>query len=339
MPALLSGCSKKKTANDGSALKKLFIYNWPYYISDSVIKGFEKEFGVAITYDNYSSNEELLTKLQAGASGYDLIFPSDYMVKIMIAQNMLEAIDHNNLPNLDKLESQFRNLPFDPTLKHSIPYLWGTTGIGYNAEKVTEEVKSWKILWNEKYKERISMLDDIRELAVPALKMSGYSLNSQNPKEIEAMKQLLLTQKKLVKTYTSDTYVDFLKSGDVWFAQGYSGDIFQVIKEHKTIHYVIPQEGTALWVDNMCIPKGARNKAVAEMFMNYILRPAVIAEITNFTWYANPNKEAKALVKPEIANNPTIYPPKEILDKCEFFHDLGETTKLFEQVYNELKSS
>jgi spermidine/putrescine transport system substrate-binding protein len=319
--------------------KRLYVYNWPYYIAEDTISNFEKEFGVKVTYDNYSSNEELLAKLQAGATGYDLILPSDYMVGIMREEGLIEKLDLNNIPNFGNIQEKFRNLPFDPDNLYSIPYLWGTTGIGYNAEKITDKVDSWDILWDEKYKGRISMLDDMRGLANPALKRLGYGINTTDPKRIEEVKQLLIKQKPLVKVYTSDTYVEFLKSGDIWLSQAYSGDVFQVMKENKSIKYIIPKEGSDLWVDNMCIPKGGKSKYTAEVFINYLLRPEVSAGISNFTWYANPNEASHKFIKPEIMNNPSIYPPKEVLDKCEFQRDVGESTSLYEQLFNEVKAA
>lgn len=332
-----ASCTGNKGGGEGA--KQLFVYNWPYYISDKVIPEFEKEFSVKVTYDNYSSNEELLAKFQAGASGYDLIFPSDYMVTMMINEKLLETLDHSRIPNIKNLDERFKNLHFDPKNVYSLPYFWGTSGIGVNTEKVKGQVNSWKILWDEKYKGYISMLDDMRSVTQPALKILGYSLNTTDKQQIEQAKDLLLKQKPLVNAYTSDTYVDFLKSGDLWLSEGYSGDVFQVIKENKSIQYVIPEEGTEIWVDNMCIPKGAKNKETAELFIDFLLRPEVGAENSNSTWYANPNIASKKLINPEIINNPGIYPPGKVLDKCEFLKDLGESNILYEELYNELKSS
>jgi spermidine/putrescine transport system substrate-binding protein len=322
-------CSRKK--------KELFVYNWAYYVSDNTIPTFEKEFKVKVTYDNYSSNEEMQAKIQAGASSYDLIFPSDFMVNTMSKQNLLEELNMKNIPNFKNIDERFKNLEFDPGNKYSIPYFWGTTGIGYNSDKVKDKVDSWSILWDEKYKGRISMLDDIRGIFNPALKLLNCSINTTEPTKIEEAKQMLLKQKPLVKAYTSDTYVDFLKSGDIWLSQGFSGDVYQASKVNKMIKYVIPKEGTDIWIDNMCIPKGAKNKEIAEKYINYILRPEVIADISNSTWYANPNSASLALLKPDvrIINQ---FPPKEILEKCEFQKDLKEVNKLYEKAYNNIKS-
>ncbi|RME93054.1 MAG: spermidine/putrescine ABC transporter substrate-binding protein [Candidatus Hydrogenedentota bacterium] len=329
-------CTQKKQAEKLS--KELNVYNWSYYIGKNTIPNFEREFNVKVNYDNYSSNEELLAKLQSGAKGYDVIFPSDYMVQIMIKQKLLEPLNMKNIPNFKNIAQKFKNLPFDPNNKFSIPYLWGTTGIGINTEKVQDYVDGWDILWNMKYKGRITILDDMRFGIVPALKKLGYSINTTNPKELEEAKRLLMIQKPLVKAYTSDTYIDMLKSGDSWIAYGYSGDIYQVAKENPSIRYVIPKEGTCIWVDNMCIPKGAPHKYTAEVFINYILRPEVSAEISNETWYANPNEASYGLTNPKIINDPSIYPPKEILDKCEFLKDVGDATILYSKIWSQVKS-
>jgi len=333
-----ASCSKKDKGT-GKLSDKLYVYNWTYYISENAIPDFEKEFGVKVIYDNYSSNEEMLAKLHFEATAYDLVFPSDYMVRTMSRLGLLEELDLTNIPNFKNISEKFKRLPFDPENKHSIPYLWGTTGIGVNTEKVAEEVDSWGILWNEKYKSHISMLDDMRGITNPTLKLLGYSINTTNPKHIEEAKQMLIKQKPLVNVYTGDEYVDLLKSGDIWLAQGYSGDVFQVMQEKEVIKYVIPKEGTDIWVDNMCIPKGAKNKYTAEVFVNYLLRPEVSAEISNFTWYANPNEASHRGTKPEIMNNTSIYPPKEVLDKCEFLKDVGDAKTFYEQLFNEVKSA
>lgn len=333
---LLLSCSGKQ--DELGLSKELNVYNFSYYIGETTIQDFEKEFGVKVNYDNYSSNEELLAKIQAGVSGYDVIFPSDYMVNIMIKQNLLTEIDLNNIPNLKNINRRLHNLPFDPENRYSIPYQWGTTGLGINTSKVPENVTNWDILWNEKYRGRMTVLDDIRFTFVPALKKLGYSINTTNPDEINKAKELLIKQKPLLKAYSSDTYIDMLKSGDAWISYGFSGDIYQVAGDNPDVKYVIPENGTNIWVDNMCIPKNSAHKYTAEVFINYILRPEVSAGISNFTYYSSPNKEAQKFIEPEILNDHGIYPPKELLDKCEFLEDVGDATRLYDRLWNEVKS-
>ncbi len=317
---------------------RLNFYNWSYYIADETIPGFEEEFGVRVRYDNFSSNDELLAKLQAGGSGYDLIVPSDYMVEIMIRQGLLEELNFDNIPNIENINPRFRNMPFDPEGRYSVPYQWGTGGLGINTRYVTEEVTSWDVLWDERYRNRISIIDNMRSGLVPALIRLGYSINTTDPDEINEARDLMIEQKELVRTYSSETYIDLLKSGDIWIAYGWSGDIYQVARENPDVIYVIPEEGTYVWVDNMAIPKGARNRYTAEKFIDYVLRPDVGAGISNYTWYSTPNDVAKPLIEDHMLEDPGVYPPDEVLENAEFLQDVGEATRLFNRAWNEVKS-
>lgn len=336
---LIAGCSgKQEDSGEMKLSKELNVYNWSYYVAESTIPDFEKEFGVKVNYDNFSSNDELLAKLQTGVSGYDVIFPADYMVKIMAAQGLLHELRKENISNLKNLDERFRNPPYDPEGRYSVAYQWGTTGIGYNASKVRNPVTGWEVFWEPEYKGRMTMLDEIRSGVVPALKFLGYSVNTTSPSELQQAKELMFKNKPLLKAYTSSTYQDLLKSGDAWIVVGFSGDIYQVAKDHPEIRYVIPSQGSDMWVDNMCIPATAPNKYTAEVFINYMLRAEVSAAISNYTHYASPNAAARQFMKPEILNDPNIYPPKEVMDKLEFLQDLGEATRLWDRTWSEIKS-
>src|SRR5262245_44479467 len=210
----VSACGGKGDQNE----KRLNLYIWSAYVSDETLAKFEKETGIRVRYDTYDSNEALLEKMQSGVADYDVIVPSDYMVRIMLHQNLLEKIDLNRLPNFKNLSKRFQNLQYDPNNGHSIPFLWGTTGIGYNKTKVTDPVDSWASLWSPKYKNRILMLDDLREVFGAALKWKGHSINTTNQAELEEAKNLLMQQKPLVKTYSSSNFDEILLSGDVWLA-------------------------------------------------------------------------------------------------------------------------
>lgn len=334
----LISCSGKSSEGDHKLTSVLNFYNWSYYIAESTIPDFEKEFGVRVRYDNYSSNSELLAKMQIGASGYDLVVPSDYMVEIMIHMGLLQPINYDNIPNIENLDPRFRNMPFDPENRYSIPYQWGTTGIGINTKFVTEEVDSWEILWDERYRGRISVLDDMRSGLVPALKLLGYSVNTKDENELREARDLMFKQKEFVRTYSSDTYMDLLKSGDIWIAHGWSGDIYQVAKENDDIVYIIPKEGSYLWVDNLVIPRGVSNKFTAETFINYLLRPDVSAEISNFTGYSSPNMAAFPYIDPELLADETMYPPADVLDRLEYLRDVGDATRIYNRIWNEVKS-
>lgn len=323
----------------GDSRPTLSFYNWSYYIADTTIPDFETEFGAKVIYDNFSSNDELYAKLQTGAGGYDVTMPSDYMVEIMMKQGMLEELDFANIPNIENIDPRFRNLPFDPEGRYSIPYQWGTTGIGVNTKYVKETIDSWNALWDPKYKGRISVIDNMRSGLVPALRLLGHSVNETDPAKLEAARDLMIAQKEFVRTYSSDTYIDLLKSGDVWLAMGWSGDIYQVMKENPDVIFIIPKEGSYVWVDNLVIPKGAKNKALAETFLNYLLRPQVGADISNFTGYSTPNRASYPLVLDSLKNDPSLYPPQDVLDRLEFLKDVGsDATTVYSRIWNEVKS-
>ncbi|MFU8860242.1 MAG: spermidine/putrescine ABC transporter substrate-binding protein [Cyclonatronaceae bacterium] len=335
----IGGCGT--TAEDEAERRlasHLNFYNWSYYIGETTISDFQDRTGVRVRYDNYSSNEEVLARLQAGVSGYDVVVPSDYMVEVMVSLDLLSPLNHDNLPNMVHMNPDFIDLPFDPENRCSIPYQWGSAGIGVNVARVPEFEESWDLLWDETYSGRISMLDDMRSGLVPALKRLGYSVNTTNELELEEALELMAEQKPLVRAYTSDTFIDLLKSGDIWIAYGWSGDIYQVAKENPDIRFIIPKEGTYLWVDNMVIPRSAPSPYTAEVFMNYIMDPHICAGITNTTWYASPNLNAIPHIHPEITGDPNIYLPDEIMEQSEFLQDVGENTRLYERIWSRLKS-
>ena len=316
----------------------LNFYNWSDYIAEDTIPNFEDRFGVKVVYDNYSSNDTLLAKLQSGASGYDIIVPTDYMITTMLQLGLLQQIDLDNIPNVTNLYQRFRDAAYDPGNKYSIPWQWGTTGIGYNSEQVTDFKPTWDMLWDEKYKSRITMLTETRDIFAVALYRLGYDPNTVDPAQIDKALQLLKEQKPLLKKYTSDTYIDELAANDTFLAHGYSGDVFQAQAENAVVEYAIPEEGAILWVDAMCIPTDAPHKYTAEVFMNYILEPEAGAAISNLVAYASPNEKAKPFIDQEILDNPGIYPSEEVLAKCQFLEDVGAATELYNKANQELRA-
>lgn len=335
---LYCSCNQQKN-NDRKLSDVLNIYNWDGLLAPNTVSDFEKSNNVKVTYDLYASNEELLAKLQAGAKGYDIIFPSDYMIGIMIKQGMLEKIDFANIPNYKNISPKFKDLPFDPKNEYSIPFEYSAVGIAVDTSKVKNFTKSWGMLFDEKYKGHISMLDDIRYGMVPALKYLGYTINTTNETELNNAKALMIKQKKLVRAYSSDTYRDMLKSGEVWIAEGYTGDVYQVMRENPNIIYFIPEEGSALAVESMCIPKDAPHKYTAECFINYILTPKVHGTITNSSLYANPNDSAKAFIDSKIVNDKAIFIDNAIIDKSQYIQDVGSSTTLYDKIWTGIKSN
>jgi spermidine/putrescine transport system substrate-binding protein len=323
----------------GELSSELFFYNWSDYIAEDTLPNFQEQYGVKVVYDNYSSNDTLLAKMQSGATGYDIIVPTDYMVTTMLGLDLLQPIDLDNIPNVVNLYPRFREAPFDPGNEYTIPWQWGTTGIGYNSAEVPDFRPSWDMLWEEKYKGRITMMKEIRDLFAVALFRLGYSPNTVNPDEIEEAKQMLIEQKPLLKHYTSDTYIDELASNDSWISHGWSGDVFQAQVDNPDVMYAVPEEGSITWVDSMAIPKDAPHKYTAEVFMNYILEPEVGAGISNYVYYASPNEAAEEFILPEILEDPQIYPPPEVMDKMVFFEELGTDTELYNTAYHEVMAA
>jgi len=319
--------------------KELHLFIWEEYLDPQVKADFEKEFDVKIIEDNYGSNEELLAKLQAGGSGYDVIVPSDYTVRMMSRQNLLAELNLKNIPNLTHIGEKFKNLEFDPKNQYSVPYMWGTTGIGYNKKTVGEAPTSWASLFDpaklEPYKGRLSMLNDARECIGAALLYLGFSPNTTDSAQLEAAKQVLLKQKEYVAKFDSESFEDSLASNEMFLAQGWSGEITIAQGANADIGFVIPQEGSLIFLDNLAIPKSSKNQYTAEIFINYLLKPEVSAKIVNTRLYASPNETARTLIKPDILNGPSYTMPAGV--RLYWLEDVGSAADLYEKIWLEVK--
>ena len=317
---------------------KLNLFFWSEYIPQEVLDDFSAKTGIKVNIDLYDSNEALEEKLQSGVADYDIVVPSDYMVRRLIQQNLLQPLDPSKLTNLRNLDPRFLNPDFDPANRHSMPYFWGTTGIGYNKAKVGE-VDSWQALLDPKNKGRILMLDDMRESFAVALLSMGHSLNTTDPALVEKAAEVLKKQKALVKIYNSGDFANLLAAGDVDLAHGYNGQIAEVVQEEPDkLAYVVPKEGATFWMDSLCIPAKARNLEAAYAFLNYVMEPEVNAKIVNNMHYASANVPARQHIVPEILNDPAIYPSEATLARCEFIEDLGEATTLYDRLWTEIKA-
>jgi spermidine/putrescine-binding protein len=341
--ALVSCGGAKEEAAPASPAKaapgQVNIYIWTSYLPPEVIAGFEKRTGIKVNVDTYDSNEAVLEKLQSGVADYDIVVPSDYMMKVLIPEGLVQPLDHARLPHFKNLDPRFLNQQYDPDNGHSFPYLWGTTGIGYDKGKVKEPVDSWRALFDERYAGRILMLDDPREAFGAALKIMGRSVNETDPAVLRQAAEMLKKQKRLVRTYNSSDFANLLAAGDVDVAQGWNGEMAEAVSNAPgRLAYVVPKEGGTLWIDNVTIPKGARNLDAAYAFLDYILEPEVAATIVNGVHYAGANRAALPLVDQKIRQNSSIYPPKEVLDRCELIEDLGETTQLIDELWTEVKA-
>ncbi len=330
----LAACSQG--ANDQPQVT-LHLFTWSDYTEETVVKQFEERFGIKVVTDTFGSNEELLAKLQGGAAGYDVVVPSDYMVSILVKQGLLAELDPAKIPNLAHVYKHLKGLYYDPTNSYSVPYLWGTTGIGYNADVVSPPPDSWDVLWDARYKSKISLLNDEREVFGMALRASGESLNASDPGKVEAAKKRLMAQKPLVKTYTSENYDQLLVSGEVALAHGWSGTIARAAAERPSIKYVVPKEGGTIWQDNLCVLKSSARREEAMTFINFLLEPQTAALITTKVKYASASEEARIFVPKELAQDPGIYPPSSVVARLEWIKDVGDAIKLYDRAWTELK--
>lgn len=318
--------------------KTVNLYLWSAYASPKVFKDFEQKTGIRVQYDTYDSNQTLLEKLRSGATEYDVVCPTNWLIHTLVKLKLVDQLDVQRLSNLRNIESQFQNPSYDPSNAHSIPFVWGTSGIGYNTDKIKESIDSWQALWDPRYAGRISMLDGGGDAFVAALKSKGYSINSHDPKQLDQAFQLLLLQKPLVKVYNSSNFDEILLSGDVWIAYGWSGQLAKATEQNSRIKYVVPKEGSMVWMDTLVIPSNAPHKDHAYAFLNYVMDGRVAAEITNYTGYANANKAATQYVKPEYLANPARYPDAATLARCEWSIDQPEVDRLKDRYWTEIRS-
>lgn len=337
---LLAGCGGgETTAEAPKEQRQLNIYIWTNYLPPDVAAEFEKRTGIETRVDTYDANETILAKLQSGVADYDLVVPSDYMLKTLISQNLLREIDRSRLPGFTNLDPRFLDRKFDPANRYSLPYLWGTTGLGYDTTKVKGPVDSWAVLFDERHAGRILMLDDVREAFGAALKMMGRSINEADPAVLRQAAERLKQQKRLVRTYNSSDFANLLAAGDVDVAHGWNGELAEAVAESRgKLAYVVPKEGGTLWIDSLAMPATARNVDAAHEFLKFVLEPEIAARIVNGTHYAGANRAALEKIDPAIRDNPAIYPPQEVVDRCEFLEDLGETTQLMDELWTEIKA-
>lgn len=324
----LTACGQKKPT--------INVYNWGDYIDKSILKEFEKEYGIKVIYDEFATNEDLYVKIKQRSNNYDVIFPSDYMIERMIREDLLEKLDKENIPNLEKVGQRFLNLDYDPDNQYSVPYMWGTVGILYNKSMISDKLDSWNDLWNEKYKEEIVMLKSQRDTIAVALKKLGYSMNTRNIEELERAKEELIKQKPLVYSYLGDEVRDIMVGEDAAIAVVWSGDAVEMIRENDNLEYVIPKEGTNLWFDAMVIPKGAKNKEGAEKFINFLTRPDIAAKNAEYMGYSSPIPEAVELLSNELKSSQVAYPSEDMLENTEIFKDPKDIVKEYDRIWTDI---
>jgi spermidine/putrescine transport system substrate-binding protein len=305
--------------------KKLTFYNYDTYIGTNTLADFNAATGIEVKMDLFADGDELFTKLKAGNPGYDVIVPTNDKIERMIKANMIVPLDHSKIPNIVNVDPAFMNPTFDPGRKYSLPYMWGTVGIGYRKSKVDGAIDSWaSVLTDEKNSGRISQMGDQEHTIGMALKFLGFGYNSTNADELTKAKELLIASKKMVKKYADDNGQDLLAQGEVDLAVEYNGDIAQVMAEDEDITYVVPKEGSNVWEDTVAIAAGAPHPENAHAFINFIFDKDAGKHIAETIQYATPNKAARELMDVKYTGNPAIFPPAEILSKCEYASYLGE---------------
>ena len=322
--------------------QKVIVYNWGEYLYPEVITMFEEETGIDVIYEEFETNEIMYPKVQSGAIAYDVVCPSDYMIQKMLDNGLLAEINFDNVPNLKNIGQRYmdKSREFDPENKYSVPYCWGTVGILYNKTMVDEPIDSWSILWDDKYRDNILMQDSVRDAFGVTLKYLGYSLNSTDLDELTEAMNLLIVQKPLVQAYVIDQVRDKMIGNEAAIGVIYSGEAIYTQNENPDLEYVIPKEGSNIWIDSWVIPKNAEHKENAEAFINFLCRPDIALMNFDYITYSTPNTAARELIEDEdIRNSKIAFPDDSELEHCETFHYLGdEADAVYMDLWNKVKS-
>ena len=322
-----------------ASAEELTVFNWFDYIDPAVIDLFEDETGITVKYVNFTTNEEMYTKLEAGAGTYDVIFPSEYMIERMIAHDMLEELDLSAMPNFANVMDRLKDPSYDPGNRFSVPYMWGTLGYLYNTEMVDEELTSWSALFDEKYAGNVIMMNSMRDSISLALKYLGYSMNTRNEAELNEAKDLLIKQKqdKIQCGYLLDETKDKMVGGEAAIGVVYSGDAQYAIEKNENLVYVVPEEGSNIWVDGMCIPKGSKNVEGAMKFIDFLCREDIAAMNFDYIYYCSPIQAVVDGLDEEEAAQSTINPSEDVVSRCEYFNDVEDVMSLYENVWMEIR--
>jgi spermidine/putrescine transport system substrate-binding protein len=326
-------------AHCGKSLPVLHIYTWADYFKPALVARFEKDNRCRLVFDTFDSNETMYAKIRAGASGYDLLTPTSYMASLMHSQGMLLELDRSLLPNLAHVDLEYLDLAIDKAMRYSVPYMVVNTVIAYLGSRVEDFEPTWAIFDRPDLKGRMTMLNDMRETIGAGLKFLGYSINTINPGELNAAKEVVIRWKKNIAKYENEQYKTGVASGEFLVVHGYSGDILQVQKENPDVRLAVPREGTVISVDDLVIPRGAGEVGLAHAFINFLHQPAVAAENTAFLMYLCPNQDAYPLLPEDLRANPAVFLEPEVRAKSEIIADLGEANSLYVKVWDEIKAA
>lgn len=322
--------------------REVIVYNWGEYIDPDVLRQFEEETGIHVIYEEFETNEIMYPKIKEGAVAYDLVCPSDYMISKMIQNDLLQKINPEKLPNLKNIGSIYMEMSrqFDPGNQYSVPYCWGTVGILYNKEKITSPVDSWSILWDSRYKDDILMQDSVRDAFMVALKDLGFSANTTNIAELRRAQELLIAQKPLVQAYVIDQVRDKMIGNEAALGVIYSGEALYTQMQNPKLEYVLPKEGSNMWIDSFVMPKNARHRENAYKFLNFLCRGDIALKNFEYITYPTPNTEARKLMKNKsLRDNPIVFPSDEEIRRCETYAYLGARAEtLYSDLWNQVKS-
>ena len=335
----LSGCHGRDGEADGG--QDLIVFNYGDYIDRETIEMFEKETGIHVRYEEYLTPEDMYTKYSSGVIDYDLICSSDYMIQKMMLEGHLLPLDQSRMTSYGNIDPRYLELcrAFDPENKYAVPYLWGTLGILYNNKMVTDQVDSWEILWNPRYKNQIIMQNSMRDAFLVPLKWKGRSVNTRNKGELKEAQKLLMDQKPLVEAYLVDEIRDAMIAGDAAMAVTYSGDATEAMDANEDLSYVVPKEGSNVWFDCWAVPDCCRHKKEAEQFIDFMNRKETAEMNFDYIYYGTPNKAVYEDLDEETRSDETIFPPEEILSQCEVYEYLGtETDRYYTRLWKELKA-
>ncbi|WP_035788213.1 ABC transporter substrate-binding protein [Butyrivibrio sp. AE3009] len=335
----LSGCGSDSASGENG---KLYVYNWGEYIDEEVIDEFEEETGIKVIYDTFESNEIMYAKLAQDSSAYDVVCPSDYMVQKLIQNDLIQELDFGSIPNSANIGAQYYESAsdFDPGNKYAVPYCWGTVGILYNKTMVDDVVDSWDILWDEKYSGQILMQDSVRDAFMVSLLRNGYSMNTKNEDELRVATDDLIAQKPLVQAYVIDQVRDKMIGEEAALGVIYSGEAIYTARENPDLVYVVPKEGTNVWIDSWVITKGSKNVENAQKWIDFMCRGDIALRNFEYITYSTPNTVAQENIEDEDIKNSKVAFPDLSTFPTESYQYLGEDgDKLYNDSWMEVKSA
>jgi len=333
---LFGGCGKEYANGE------VVVYNWGEYINEDVIEMFEEEYDIKVVYDTFPENEDMYPAVSTGKVNYDVVCPSDYMINRMINEGLLAELNYDNIPNIKNIDPTYLKSAeeFDPGNKYAVPYCWGTVGILYNKTMVDEPITSWSAIFDEKYQNEILMIDSVRDGMGIALKYLGYSMNTTEESQLEEAKALLIAQRPFVQGYFVDEVRNKMIGEEAALGVIYSGEAIYTQRENSDLEYVVPEEGSNVWIDGWVIPKNAQNKENAEKWINFMCREDIALMNFEEITYSTPNAAARELIEDADIKNSTIaFPDAATLERCESYKYLGETEEIYLEKWNEMKAT